>query len=124
MAFLMKNCRQYSTQGLLPAPHLHPHSESGANLRARSIPFGRNCDSADWATRLMRVPAICVALIIVMLIPVQLFAQYAPADSPRLLPPPQPLTQVQVMAPGGGLLGFPQGMTDNYVPLATLAHIH
>src|SRR5690348_12469606 len=124
MAFLMKNCKQHSTKGLLPAPHLHPRSKPGANPRVRSVPFGRNCNSADWATGLMRVLAICATLMIVVLIPMRLYAQYAPADPPPLLPPPQQLNHVQVMAPGGGLLGFPQGMTDNNVPLATLAHIH
>src|SRR5690349_12542033 len=120
MAFLMKNCEQHSTKGLLLVPHLHPYSEPGANPRARPAPLGRNRDSADWATGLMRVLATCAALIMVVLIPVRLCAQYAPADPPPLLPPPQQLNHVQVMAPGGGLLGFPQGMTDNNVPLATL----
>jgi flagellar P-ring protein FlgI len=120
----MKNCKQHSTKRLLLAPHLHPHSEPGVNSRARLAPLDRNRDSADWATGLMRVLATCAALIMVVLIPVRLCAQYAPADPPPLLPPPQQLNHVQVMAPGGGLLGFQQGMTDNNVPLATLAHIH
>jgi flagellar P-ring protein FlgI len=46
------------------------------------------------------------------------------ADAPMLLPPTQQLDGVQVMAPGGGLLGYQHGLASNYVPLTTLAHIH
>jgi flagellar P-ring protein FlgI len=74
--------------------------------------------------RLALMLAIVAELIIVVLIPLRLCAQYPPDESPPLLPPPQALGHVQVMAPGGGLLGFAQGMAGNYVPLATLAHIH
>ncbi|MBV8358673.1 MAG: flagellar basal body P-ring protein FlgI [Deltaproteobacteria bacterium] len=68
--------------------------------------------------------AISIALVMVVLIGNWVRAQDLPNDSPTLLPPPQALDHVQVMAPGGGLLGFQNGLAGNYVPLATLAHIH
>jgi flagellar P-ring protein FlgI len=48
----------------------------------------------------------------------------APLDAAAFIPPSQEFNQVQIMAPGGGLLGFQHGEAGGYVPLGTLAHIH
>ncbi|HJU11404.1 MAG TPA: flagellar basal body P-ring protein FlgI [Candidatus Binataceae bacterium] len=77
------------------------------------------------ASELERLAMVfCVLLLLFVFDAALGWAQYRDDLPSRALPPPQGLDHVQVMAPGGGLLGFQHGMGGNYVPLATLAHIH
>jgi flagellar P-ring protein precursor FlgI len=123
MALLMQNCQQYYKRNLRLALQLHPH-QLVSDICVWNFLCSRISGAVGCSTRLLCTLAICTELLIATLIPARLYAQYPSDDSSGLLPPPQALNHVQVMAPGGGLLGFQQGMAGNYVPLATLAHIH
>jgi flagellar P-ring protein FlgI len=119
----MENSEHHSQSNL----HSFLHAPSNQRLRhatlvALAFSCGRRNEAVDWPARLTLT--ICAAVVMLMLILDCARAQSSPDDGSALLPPPQQLDHVQVMAPGGGLLGFQQGTAGNYVPLATLAHIH
>jgi flagellar P-ring protein FlgI len=119
----METWKHYSERNFSHSLDLHPHQRSRHITSLwRCCSCRRNNGGVDWPARLTLV--ICAALVMVAFIRNWAWAQNSPDDPPTLLPPPQELDHVQVMAPGGGLLGFQHGMAGNYVPLATLAHIH
>lgn len=118
----MKNGKHSSVAetGSLLVSQIHYIARRGISVPQQSAEV-RKREEID---RRRRMALIGYALLVILAFNAHRgWAQSFPDDPvTTMLPPPQQLDHVQVMAPGGGLLGFQHGMAGNYVPLATRTH--